>query len=158
MAKGIQINDRFPAFRLKDQNGETITLEEQLGEPLVVYFYPKDDTPGCTKEACSFRDQYEFFTDAGATVIGISNDSPESHRNFREKYNLPFTLLSDEGNKFRKKVGVPGTFLGLIPGRVTYILDGKGIVKQIFNSQTNFTGHVTEAIATLEKLKSPKNS
>lgn len=153
MAKGIQINDRFPDFQLKDQDGTLINLKDQLGSPLVIYFYPKDDTPGCTKEACSFRDQYEFFTDAGAKVIGVSNDSPASHAKFREKHNLPFTLLSDDGNNLRKKVGVPKTFLGLIPGRVTYILDASGTVKQIFNSQMNFAGHVTEAIATIKKLQ-----
>jgi peroxiredoxin Q/BCP len=153
MAKGIQINDRFPGFRLMDQDSKEIDLADHLGKPLVVYFYPKDDTPGCTKEACSFRDQYEFFTDVGATVFGISNDSPKSHRDFKEKYNLPFSLLSDDGNTFRKKVGVPSTFLGLIPGRVTYILDEKGFVKQIFNSQMNVTGHVTEAIATIKSLQ-----
>jgi peroxiredoxin Q/BCP len=158
MAKGVQVNDKFPAFQLKDHEGMDTDFSQFLGNPLVVYFYILDNTPGCTKEACSFRDNYEFFTDAGATVIGISSDSPETHRKFREKHNLPFPLLSDKGNKFRKKVGVPGGLLGLIPGRVTYIIDSQGYVKQMFNSQLDVAGHINEAIATIESLKESANS
>ncbi len=91
----VKTGDRIPIFSLKDQDGKEFNIEDHLGSPLVIYFYPKDDTPGCTREACSFRDQYEDFTSAGVNVIGISEDSHEDHRKFRDKYDLPFTLLSD---------------------------------------------------------------
>ncbi|MEM0998256.1 MAG: peroxiredoxin [Bacteroidota bacterium] len=152
MAKKIEVNDKFPAFTLPDQDGNPVNLADEFGKPLVVYFYPKDDTPGCTKEACSFRDQYEFFTDAGAKVFGISSDSSASHRKFRAKHNLPFTLLSDKGNAARKQVGVPGSLLGLLPGRVTYIIDPQGVVQQIFNSQLDVVGHVTKAVDTIKAM------
>ncbi|NTU57071.1 MAG: peroxiredoxin, partial [Anaerolineales bacterium] len=103
---------------------------------LVIYFYPKDDSPGCTAQACSFRDQFEVFKDADAVIIGISGQSVESHKEFAEKHRLSFTLLSDEGDKIRKKFGVPTNLLGILPGRVTYLVDKGGKVIYIFNSQT----------------------
>ena len=120
---------------------------------MVIYFYPKDDTPGCTKEACSFRDFYEDFNEAGAMVIGISDDSPNTHADFAKKNNLPFTLLSDHGNKVRELLGVPKSLLGLIPGRVTYVIDKKGIVRHVFNSQFNVEKHVHEAIEVLKQIE-----
>ena len=120
---------------------------------LVIYFYPKDETPGCTKEACSFRDQFEVFKEADALIIGISGQSVESHKDFAEKHRLSFTLLSDEGDKIRKQFGVPTNLLGLLPGRVTYIADKTGKVIYVFNSQTQAARHVDEALRILKELK-----
>jgi len=150
----IKIGSSIPSFTLPDQNGKLFDINTVLGKKnLVVYFYPKDDSPGCTKEACSFRDQFEVFTEADAVIIGISGQSVESHKEFAKKYRLSFTLLSDEGNKIRNLFGVPTNFLGLLPGRVTYIADKKGKVIYIFNSQTNATKHVDEALRILKELK-----
>ncbi|CAI9298377.1 unnamed protein product [Lactuca saligna] len=105
-----------PSFTLKDQDGKTMSLSKFNGKPLVVYFYPADETPGCTKQACAFRDSYEKFKKAGAQVIKISGDDAESHKAFAKKYKLPFTLLIDEGNKVRKEWGVPSDFFGTVSG------------------------------------------
>jgi peroxiredoxin Q/BCP len=144
----VKAGDRAPDFALPDADGKEVRLADLRGKPIVLYFYPKDDTPGCTKEACSFRDQYEDFKDAGAVVIGVSSDSGESHRKFTEKYKLPFTLLSDRGGAVRKLYGVPAT-LGLLPGRVTFVIGGDGVVRKVFNSQLAATRHVEEALAAL---------
>lgn len=120
---------------------------------IVIYFYPKDDTPGCTAEACAFRDQFEVFKEADAMIIGISGQSVKSHLDFAEKHNLNFTLLSDEGNNVRKMFGVPTNVFGLIPGRVTYIVNKEGIVLFIFNSQNDAKKHVTEALRILNEIK-----
>ncbi|MFP4471869.1 MAG: peroxiredoxin [Bacteroidales bacterium] len=149
----IKTGSKMPHFTLKDQHGNTFDSNEKTGQKnLVVYFYPKDDTPGCTKEACSFRDQFGDFTDLGAEVVGISADSVASHKRFAEKHRLPFRLLSDPGNKVRKQFGVPTDFLGLLPGRVTYIIDKQGVVQHIFKSQFNAEKHVDEARGILKKL------
>lgn len=146
--------DKCPSFTLKDQNGEEFDIDQAIGDKnLVIYFYPKDDSPGCTKQACSFRDSFEDFKEAGARVIGISSDDQKSHKNFAEKHNLPFTLLADSQKKVRKLFGVPTNLLGFIPGRVTYIVDKKGIVRGVFNSQMNFDQHVPEALKVLEAIK-----
>ena len=150
----IKIGSSIPAFTLPDQNGNLFDINSVLGKKnLVIYFYPKDDSPGCTKEACSFRDQFEVFREADAVIIGISGQSVESHKKFAEKYRLSFTLLSDEGNKIQKLFGVPNDFLGLLPGRVTFVADKKGKVIYIFNSQTQVTKHVDEALRILKELK-----
>lgn len=146
--KKIAVGDTIPTFSLKNQNGETVTIGANLKQPMVIYFYPKDDTPGCTKEACAFRDEFEKFTDLGTMVIGISADSVASHKNFAEKYNLPFMLLADTENDVRKMFGVPKN-LFLIPGRVTYVVNKQGIVTYVFNSQLNAEKHIKIA---LEKL------
>jgi peroxiredoxin Q/BCP len=151
-AVSVKIGDSAPDFSLRSESGETVSLSDFVGQkPVVVYFYPKDDTPGCTAESCAFRDSYEAFKDAGAEVIGISSDSVESHQKFASKYNLPFHLLSDADGKTRQQYGVPAT-LGLLPGRVTYVIDKEGIVRHIFNSQFNPKAHVTEAIQVLRSL------
>jgi peroxiredoxin Q/BCP len=116
-----------------------------------VYFYPKDNTPGCTKEACSFRDRYEDFKDLGCEVFGISSDDAKSHQTFSTQYNLPFSLLSDSDQKVRKAFEVPTNLFGLLPGRVTYIIDLKGKIQGIYNSQTQPVKHITQA---LDKVKS----
>lgn len=149
----IKTGDKCPSFTLRDQDGRTFNIDEEIGkENLVIYFYPKDDSPGCTKQACSFRDSFEDFKDAGARVIGISSDDEASHKKFAAKHNLPFTLLADSNKQVRKKFGVPTNLLGLIPGRVTYIVDMDGIVRGVFNSQIQFDKHITEALNVLKKL------
>ncbi|KAB0240474.1 peroxiredoxin [Microcystis aeruginosa EAWAG127a] len=148
----IKVGDRVPDFSLPSQTGTTVNISDLLGKKsLVIYFYPKDDTPGCTAESCAFRDSYEVFTDAGAEVIGISADSPQSHQQFAQKYNLPFTLLSDSDNRVRKLFGVPAT-LFVLPGRVTYIIDKEGIVRHIFDSMLDFKAHVTESLNTIKSF------
>lgn len=150
----ITIGSTIPAFTLPDQDGQPFDISSLLGkQKLVIYFYPKDDSPGCTREACSFRDQFEVFKDAGATIIGISAQSSESHKKFAEKHHLTFTLLSDKGNKVRTLFGVPTSFFGLLPGRVTYITDSRGKVVYIFNSQVQAEKHVDEALRILKELK-----
>ncbi len=150
----VQAGDVAPDFALPDASGKTVRLSDFRGrKPVVLYFYPKDDTPGCTKEACTFRDQYRDFEDAGAEVIGVSSDSPESHAKFAAKYRLPFTLLADGDGAVRKRYGVPTT-LGLLPGRVTYVIDKQGIVRHVFNSQFQAKQHVAEskqALGTIEQ-------
>ncbi len=141
-------------FTLKDQNDSLFTISDFIGKKnLVIYFYPKDDTPGCTKEACKFRDEFEIFTELDAIVIGISADSPESHQKFAKKYNLPFTLLSDPENQVRNSFGVKPEFLGIIPGRVTFIVDRTGTIQYVFNSLSKAEQHVEEAKKILISLK-----
>jgi peroxiredoxin Q/BCP len=138
--------------------GDNVTLSEYFGKKnVVLYFYPKDESPGCTKEACTFRDSYEQLADLGAEVLGVSGQSVESHVAFASHYGLPFLLLSDVGNKVRELYGVPAT-MGIIPGRVTYIIDKKGIIRHIFNSQTQAQRHVEEAKRTLEILQKEKQT
>lgn len=133
--------------------GDNVTLSEFLGKKnVVLYFYPKDETTGCTKEACSFRDSYEELTNLGAEVLGISGQSVESHKSFATHYGLPFILLADVENKVRKLYDVPST-MGIIPGRVTYIIDRKGVVRHIFVSQTQAERHVEEAKKVLVELE-----
>ncbi|GAU16814.1 hypothetical protein TSUD_200570 [Trifolium subterraneum] len=141
-----------PSFTLKDQDGKTVSLDKFKGKPLVLYFYPADETPGCTKQACAFRDSYEKFKKAGAQVVGISGDSPASHKAFAQKYRLPFTLLSDEGNKVRKDWGVPGDFFGSLPGRETYVIDKTGVVQLVYNNQFQPEKHVDETLKLLQSL------
>ena len=148
----IKVGDTAPDFNLTAQNGANISLRDFRGQKSVVlYFYPKDDTPGCTVESCAFRDQYAVFQAAGAEVIGVSGDSRDSHQKFANKYNLPFTLLSDQGDRVRKQYGATTAF-GFIPGRVTYVIDQNGVVQYVFDSMLNFKGHVEEALKTLQQL------
>lgn len=152
--KPLTIGSKVPDFSLLDQNGNTFELNKVLGKKnLVIYFYPKDDSPGCTKQACSFRDQFEVFKHVDAEVIGISAQSVESHLEFAKKHRLNYTLLSDEGNKIRKLFGVPTNLFGLLPGRVTYIIDKTGTVVYLFNSQIQAEKHVDEAVRILKTMK-----
>ena len=149
----IKIGSTIPGFTLPDQNGNLFSINSILGKKkMVIYFYPKDDSQGCTKEACSFRDQFEVFTEADAVIIGISGQSVKSHKKFAEKNRLNFTLLSDEGNKVRKLFGVPANLFGFIPGRVTYVTDKSGKVVYIFNSQVEAEKHVDEALRILKSI------
>ena len=149
----IQIGDKCPDFQLPDATGQMIQISEFIGKKkLVIYFYPKDDTPGCTKEACSFRDSYEDFKNFDCEVIGISSDDEQKHAAFASRHKLPFILLSDKDKVARKLFGVPGNLFGLIPGRVTYIIGLDGIVKGIYNSQTNPLGHIEKALELIKSM------
>jgi peroxiredoxin Q/BCP len=149
----VKVGDKAPDFTLPSQMGDNVTLSEYFGKKnVVLYFYPKDETRGCTREACEFRDQYDVFTDLGAEVIGVSAQSVESHKSFATHYGLPFILLSDEKNGVRKLYGVPSS-MGILPGRVTYIIDKKGVVRHIFNSQLQPEKHIEEALRILKELE-----
>ncbi|HEV2579211.1 MAG TPA: peroxiredoxin [Ktedonobacteraceae bacterium] len=150
-SRSVKVGDRAPDFTLPSQTGESVSLANFAGKNIVLYFYPKDLTPGCTAEACAFRDSYEVFQEAGAEVIGISSDSEKSHQQFATQHRLPFILLSDPGSVVRKFYGVPTTF-GLLPGRVTYIIDKQGVVRHIFSSQFAPQKHVEEALKVLRTL------
>ena len=153
MARGIRAGDKAPDFTLPSQSGEQVRLYDRLGERVVVlYFYPRDDTRGCTAEACAFRDSFEAFTDAGAEVIGVSSDSVDRHAAFAGKHKLPFTLLSDKGGQVRKSYGVPAV-LGMVPGRVTFVIDREGTVRHSFNSMTNIGQHVSDALRIVRELQ-----
>ena len=153
MARGIHVGDQAPDFTLPSQSGEPVRLHDRFGDRVVVlYFYPKDDTPGCTAEACAFRDSHEVFTGAGAEVIGVSSDSVGRHAAFAGRHNLPFTLLSDQGGHVRKGYGVPAV-LGVLPGRVTYVIDREGTVRHVFNSMTHISKHINDALEVVWQLQ-----
>ena len=148
----VGVGDHAPDFALPNAAGETVRLSDFRGKrDVVLYFYPKDNTPGCTAEACSFRDNYDAISGMDAEVLGISSDSEESHQGFAAQYRLPFPLLSDAGGAVRKRYGVPST-LGLLPGRVTYVIDKQGVIRHIFNSQLNIERHIAEALASLRAI------
>jgi peroxiredoxin Q/BCP len=150
--KLLAVGDRMPDVTLNGAGGAPVKLRELVKERgLVVYFYPKDDTPGCTIESCNFRDQYEDFVTAGADVVGISADGPESHGRFASKYKLPFRLLSDETGAVRAAFGVKSK-LGILPGRVTFVFDGEGVVRYVFESQLRVNAHVERALEVVQKL------
>lgn len=149
---GLKEGDVVPNFSAKTQDGTVFNWSENVGKPTVLYFYPKDDTPGCTAQACSFRDEYQDFKDLGAEVIGVSGDSEKSHVKFAKKYNLPFILLSDKDKTIRNLFNVPTNLLGLIPGRVTYIIDKQGKVVSIFNSM-RATNHIPVALKVIREMK-----
>ena len=151
----IELGDVIPHFTAIDTNEEKFDTLEYIGKkPLVIYFYPKNNTPGCTAQACGFRDQYQDFTDLGAEVIGISSDSVDSHNAFAKQYKLPFILLSDTDKKIRKLFGVTSGLLGVLPGRVTYIVDKQGKVVLVFDDSINATKHIAEALEAIKKIVS----
>jgi len=148
----IQVGSQAPSFHLPTAKGNYVSLEDFRGKKnVVVYFYPKDFTRGCTAEACEFRDYYEQFKLLGAEVIGISGDSAQSHEEFAREHALPFILLSDPDGSTRKAYDVKKS-LGLIPGRVTFVIDKQGIVRHVFSSQAKATAHTAEALAMLKSL------
>ena len=149
--KKVEAGDKIPKILLKNENGNVVNVND-IKKPLIIYFYPKDETPGCIKEACKFRDEFQSFTDLGVQVIGISGDSSASHKKFKEKYHLPFTLLADTNNEVRKAFGVPKSLL-FLPGRVTYVVNEKGIVTYKFNSQFGAEKHIENALNFLRKNK-----
>ena len=148
----IAVGSLAPNFTLPTSSGASVSLADFLGwRNVVVYFYPKDFSRGCTAEACSFRDSYEEFKNLGAEVIGISGDDGKSHQAFALEHKLPFILLSDKDDSVRKAYGVKKS-LGIIPGRVSFVVDKQGIVRHIFVSQARATAHVDEALAVLKSL------
>lgn len=150
-AQDIKIGSKVPEFKLLDQTGKEFDSKGVVGKKkLVIYFYPKDETPGCTKEACYFRDQFAVFQQADAMIIGISAQSVDSHKEFAENHKLPFTLLSDIDNNVRKLFGVSSS---PIPGRVTFVVDKTGTVVYVFDSQVQATRHVDEAMRILKEMK-----
>ncbi len=143
----VNIGEVAPDFTLPDQDGKPVSLSSLKGKVIVLFFYPKDFSAGCTREVCHFRDAFEDFTEAGAEVIGISSDTVESHKKFIETYLLPYSLLSDKESKVKKIYGVSGY---LLPGRVTFIIDREGVVRHVFSSQTNMKAHVDEALKIIK--------
>ena len=148
----VGVGEAAPDFTLTDQRGQRVTLRDLTRERnVVLYFYPRDDTPGCTAEACSFRDQYEVLKTAGAEVVGVSSDDQHSHEAFVAKHNLPFILLSDPGGSVRASYGVKRSF-GLVEGRVTFVIDRAGVVRHVFSSQIRPKKHVEEALRILRSM------
>ena len=144
----IHVGDHLPQFIALTQEGTSFDSNELQNKPVVIYFYPKDNTPGCTAQACSFRDAYQDFQDLGAEVIGVSGDSVRSHQSFQAKYKLPFVLLSDANRKLRKLFGVPTALFGFLPGRVTYVFGANGICIYIFDS-LSAKSHISKALQAL---------
>lgn len=160
MAKKVDLQlregDRAPAFKAKSSGGSEVSLAAFKGQPVVLYFYPKDDTPGCTKEACAFRDEHTALKKAGAVVLGVSTDSVKSHDKFTEKFKLPFPLLADEDKTLVQAYGVWGekTFMGrnyMGTHRVTFLIGGDGMIKKIWTEVKPET-HATEVLAELKRL------
>ena len=147
----LKIGDAAPNFALEDQDGQMRRLEDLNGRILVLFFYPKDDTPGCTAEACTFRDHHGNLTALGAEVWGVSGDDAVSHRRFAERHQLPFPLLSDKTGSLKRAFGVPKTF-GLLPARVTYVIDQKGMIQLVFNNLLDGPAHVKEAESVVRAL------
>jgi peroxiredoxin Q/BCP len=147
----VAVGEPAPAFERKDHAGRTVVVGPDQAGVTGVYFYPTDETPGCTVEACGFRDSYAVFEDNGARVVGVSPDSLDSHRRFAESHDLPFALVSDEDGDLRRRYRVPKT-LGLFPGRVTFVIDAEGIVRHVFNSQIRARKHVDEAVRLVREL------
>ncbi len=149
----LQPGTRIPSFKLPDQNGQIFDIESLVGKKnLVIYFYPKDYTSGCTAEACSFRDAYEVFKEHDAEVIGINSEGVSRHQSFAKSYDLNFILLSDKDRKVEKLFGVKRIFLGFLTGRVSFVVDKKGIIRHVFNSRAQATRHVDEALEIIKTL------
>ena len=157
MAPALSVGDRAPLVALRDADGVERRSDQLAGQALVLFFYPKDDTPGCTMEACAFRDSYADLQALGAEVWGVSGDDASSHQRFAGKHQLPYPLLVDSGNQLRRAYGVPAV-LGLRPGRVTYVIDGKGIIRHVFNNLLDGPAHRREAIEALKALGAPGTS
>ena len=148
----LNAGDQTPDVTLQLHNGESIPLADLYRDRVVVlFFYPKDNTAICTREACAFRDSYEKFVEAGATVVGVSSDSAESHERFADKHRLPFLLATDTDGALRRAFGVPKT-LGLLPGRTTYVIDRAGVVRHVFSAQFAADAHVQEALKAIHSL------
>lgn len=152
----LNVGDTAPDFEAHADNGSTLKLSEILKEKeVVLYFYPKDETPGCTAEACSFRDHWDDIKGLGAEVIGVSSDSTEAHKKFKEHHKLQFTLVSDQGKEIRLKYGVKGSIL---PPRTTFVISKDGRIVHVYNSQMNAKHHVEEAISALKKHRNGASS
>lgn len=150
--KPINVGDALPAFTLFDQNNQPLSTTDLQGQPLVIFFYPKDHTPGCTAQACDFRNYESEFQAAGAQVIGINDASVASHRGFADKYNLTYPILSDPGHKVRKSFGAPGLLFNTVANRITYVTDENHRVVYIFKSLMRAMDHVEESLSYLKSL------
>lgn len=149
----LKAGNKAPDFELQDENGKLQRLSDYLGDPVLLYFYPKDDTPGCTKEACNFRDDYSAYQDAGVTILGVSPDTPESHTKFKEKYALPFTLLADVDHQVAEQYGVWGLkknfgreYEGIF--RTTFLINPDGMIKEVFE-KVKPADHSAEVLALI---------
>ena len=154
MAPALVPGDRAPLIALLDGDGVERRSDALQGKPLVLFFYPKDDTPGCTAEVCAFRDSYADLQALGAEVWGVSGDDASSHQRFASRHSVPFPLLVDSGNTLRQAFGVPSV-LGLLPGRVTYVIDGEGVIRHVFNNLLDGAAHQREALTVLQRLQGP---
>ena len=143
------VNTKFPQFNLYDSKRKFVTEEDFSGKWNVIFFYPKDDSPGCTIQSCSFRDKYEEFNNLGVQIFGVSSDSVSSHKRFKEKYNLQYSLLSDEGGKLVKSLVLKKN-LGILHARVTLIVDPQGMITYVHTSQLGVTGHVRKALKEIK--------
>jgi thioredoxin-dependent peroxiredoxin len=148
---GVSTGDKLPAFELRDQDGQLVRSADLVGQRFVLYFYPKDDTPGCTKEACGFKDEQPAFVEAGVRVIGVSPDKPATHQKFRSKYGLDFTLLSDPDNALSQALGVwtrkqnyGREYMGI--ERTTFLVDASGKIQRVWR-KVRVAGHVPEVLA-----------
>jgi len=149
----LKKGDLIPQITLNDKEGNNFEISQFIGEkPVVIYFYPKNFTPGCTKEACEFRDRYQDFKDLGAEVIAISSDSEASHSKFANKYSLPFIFLSDLDKVARKAFGVEASLFGIIPGRETFVFDKNGYLQMRYNN-LNASQHTTKALKKIKSLQ-----
>lgn len=149
----LGVGDLAPDFEAQTQTGALVRLSDYLGkQEVILYFYPKDNAAGCVAEACEFRDRYELIEDLGAEVIGVSVDSPLSHKVFAQRYHLQFPLLTDERGEIRKLYGVPASF-GFLPGRVTYVIDKQGVIRHAYSSQLNTDRHVADALKSLRAIR-----
>jgi len=151
---GLAVGDRAPQVVALDQQGVERRSDQLEGRWLVLFFYPKDDTPGCTAEACAFRDGYGDLQALGAEVWGVSGDDGASHQRFASRHQLPFPLLVDRGNALRRAFSVPAV-LGLLPGRVTYLIDPAGVIRHVFNNLLDGAAHQREALSVLQRLQRP---
>ena len=153
----MNVGDRAPVFELPDQKGETFRMAEALARgPAVVFFYPKDETPVCTAEACSFRDAHEDFVGLGATVVGISSDDVASHKRFAARHGLTYPILADVDGDVRRLFGVPRGMFGFSEGRVTYVIDQAGVVRHRFAATLKSSDHMREALRTVRALTSAR--
>ena len=149
---GLKLGEKVPDFTAYDDRGDTFKSSSLIGQQVVVlYFYPKNFTPGCTKEACDFRDYYSDFKRLGAEIIGVSSDSSSSHERFKSKYQLPFTFLADKNGRLRQLFGVKSLLFGLLPGRETFVIDKNGVLKYRFNS-INASSHLGKALKIVKEL------
>ncbi|MEJ6589240.1 MAG: peroxiredoxin [Crocinitomicaceae bacterium] len=148
----MNIGEKFPEINAQNQHGTNIDFKKILGtKNIVLFFYPKDFTPGCTKEACNFRDNLEGFNSFNCEIIGISSDSEKRHLSFSNKYELNYNLIADSNQELRKLFKVPRNLFGLIPGRVTFVFNEKGVCIGTYNSMSNAEGHISYALNCLQK-------
>ena len=149
----LKIGTKFPDFSLLDDEHNLFSLKKNFTNKfLLIYFYPKNDTPGCTKQACYFRDYKLEFEKYNCDIIGISSDHTKSHQKFRAKYYLPFKLLSDQDSKLRKKLKLPKDFFGLTPSRITFVINSKFEILFIFRSSLNMKSHISSGLKFLRRI------